>query len=130
MITIGEKIILGTTALFLSGLCLFSVMDFTTEATVLETAAPVTIVAETTTQIQADTPLTQEDIVPEIVLINLNTATLEELDQLPGIGETLAQRIIDHRTEYGDFETVADITAVSGIGETIFFNLELYACVE
>jgi competence protein ComEA len=50
-------------------------------------------------------------------LVNLNTATLEELEALPGIGPTLAQRIIDHRTRYGPFRTVEDLLDVSGIGE-------------
>lgn len=50
-------------------------------------------------------------------LINVNTATLEELDTLPGIGPKIAQAIIDYRTEYGDFEAPEDLLHVPGIGE-------------
>jgi competence protein ComEA len=56
--------------------------------------------------------------------ININTATLEELDSLPGIGPTLAQRIIDYRTENGPFTAIEDIMDVSGIGPVIFENIK------
>ena len=50
-------------------------------------------------------------------LININTATLDELESLPGIGPALGQRILDYRTEHGPFRTVDDLTNVSGIGD-------------
>lgn len=50
-------------------------------------------------------------------LVNVNTASADELETLPGIGEVLAQAIIDHRTEHGPFATVDDLVDVSGIGD-------------
>jgi len=51
--------------------------------------------------------------------ININTADLEALITLPGIGNIIGQRIIDYRSEYGDFLSIEDIMKVSGIKESI-----------
>ena len=50
-------------------------------------------------------------------LVNLNTATLDQLESLPGIGPALGQRILDYRQEHGPFRSVEDLLNVSGIGE-------------
>jgi competence protein ComEA len=48
--------------------------------------------------------------------VHLNTATLEELDSLPGVGPVTAQKILDYRQEHGSFTSVDELDAVSGIG--------------
>jgi competence ComEA-like helix-hairpin-helix protein len=60
---------------------------------------------------------TDEITAPTRVLINVNTATAEELETLTGIGPSLAQAIIDYRAEHGAFETAEDLLNVKGIGE-------------
>jgi competence protein ComEA len=48
--------------------------------------------------------------------VHLNTATLEQLDALPGVGPVTAQKILDYRTEHGSFQSIDELDAVSGIG--------------
>ena len=56
--------------------------------------------------------------------ININTATVSELTQLPGIGETIAQRIIEYRQTHGKFQKLDDITLVKGIGQKTFDKIK------
>lgn len=56
-------------------------------------------------------------------LININTATQEELESLPSIGEVRAQAIIAYREEHGGFRTTDELMEVSGIGEKIFADI-------
>ena len=48
--------------------------------------------------------------------VHLNTATLEQLDALPGVGPVTAQKILDYRQEHGAFASVDDLDAIPGIG--------------
>jgi competence protein ComEA len=56
--------------------------------------------------------------------VNLNTATLAQLDGLPGVGPVLAQRIIDFRLQHGGFKDVGELRQVDGIGEETFARLK------
>jgi competence protein ComEA len=56
-------------------------------------------------------------------LINVNTATATELEELPGVGEVIAQAIVDYRTENGPFTTVDQLIDVSGIGDATLENI-------
>lgn len=58
--------------------------------------------------------------------ININTANEEQLTQLPGIGPTLAKRIIAYREENGNFKSIDDLTEVYGIGTGILDNISPY----
>lgn len=55
--------------------------------------------------------------------INLNQATIAQLDTLPGVGPAIAQRIIDWRTANGPFRSLSDLTKISGIGEKLISGI-------
>lgn len=57
-------------------------------------------------------------------LVNINTASLDQLEALPGIGPVLAQRIVDYREQHGPFGSVQDLLNVSGIGDSHLADLE------
>ena len=62
--------------------------------------------------------------------LDLNRATAEELRQLTGVGEVLAERIVAYREEHGPFRRVEDITLVRGIGSAIYEANRDRLCVE
>ena len=75
----------------------------------------------------AEEPMLEEVLVEKSV--DINQASLEELDRLPGIGPALGQRIIDYREQNNGFYDIEEIMEVSGIGEKTFQKLEPYIYV-
>lgn len=73
----------------------------------------------------AQTPAPRSEAVAKAgqPVVNLNSATLVELQSLPGIGEKVAARIIDYRMKKGPFRKIEEIMNVQGIGEKSFLKL-------
>ncbi|MCP4423126.1 MAG: hypothetical protein GY803_01405 [Chloroflexi bacterium] len=92
-----------------------------------EVAAPAVIMDSRTTSVNVsgetsilgETAMTNND-----GLVNINAATLEELDTLPGIGPSTAQKILNYRDENGLFQAIEELMNVSGIGEAKFNNVK------
>jgi comEA protein len=70
------------------------------------------------------TQSTTESTEPQSLLLDLNTATLEQLDKLPGIGESKAKAILDYRLKRGRFKRVEELMDVKGIGEKMLEKLK------
>jgi len=62
-------------------------------------------------------------------IININNATQTELETLPGIGPSIALKIISYREENGNFSSIEDIKNVSGIGDNKFNNIKEFICI-
>lgn len=62
--------------------------------------------------------------------ININTASRDELMQLPGIGESKADSIVSYRNEYGGFKTIEDIMLIDGIKEAVYDKIKDYIRVQ
>lgn len=75
-------------------------------------------------------PVSNEPAGAAAAPVNLNTATLEQLDSLPGIGPAIGQRIIEYRESTGGFSSIEEITQVSGIGEATFAKIKDRITVE
>lgn len=78
----------------------------------------------TTNNKVVQTGLFSSSAVSSSSLININTATQDELDKLSGIGNTTANKIIEYREKNGGFKTKEDIMKVSGIGEAKFQKIK------
>ena len=62
--------------------------------------------------------------------VNINTATQSELENLPGVGEAIANRIIEYRQQNGKFNKIEDLQNVKGIGDAKFNNMKEYVIVQ
>ena len=108
--TKSEWVLLGITAAFL---CLVMALYGQDRAAV-----------EPGLTVQVETEVPAESLTPDLSPIDINAAGIEELDQLPGIGEVLAGRIIAYREANGPFESTEELLEVSGIGEAKLAELE------
>ena len=113
-ITKTEWLLLSLTGAFL---CVLLVLFFH-DRTELENAGVETV-----------TEVSQEEIQPDLTPLDLNTADVGELAELPGIGEELVRRVVEYREENGPFKEPEDIMKVSGIGEGKFAGLEGWIAV-
>ncbi|MFL6230533.1 MAG: ComEA family DNA-binding protein [Pyrinomonadaceae bacterium] len=80
--------------------------------------------------INAPPPQGAGDELKHAPLLNINRASREELARLPGIGEGLAARIVEHRERYGTFRRAEHLLSVRGISERRFEQLRALVTVE
>lgn len=73
---------------------------------------------------------TKQAVVNKPALLNINTASVEELQTLPNIGESTAQRIVDYRTQHGDFANVDALQNVRGIGSKTLEKLRPFVAAK
>ena len=84
----------------------------------------------------ADYGILDEDVAqnvslePQDVMVNINTASQLELQQIPGVGPAIAARIVEHRETHGYFRIIEDILDVSGIGPARFADMQDFLTVE
>ncbi len=110
-------------ASFLSTAILFAGISVAAPAVaspVDQSSVPLTDVAKKA----AAAPATQGKEKPAPAIVNINTATATELQTLPGIGASVATRILEYRQKNGGFKKVEDLMNIRGIGEKTFLKLK------
>lgn len=135
-----EQVLSVIALLLLTGVILYHVLSspLRYDVTVEEEVTTETVVATTAVSFSAETSSAPAEEPSSLTTapvttaapgidatgrVNLNTASLEDLKTLPGIGDSKAQAILEDRMENGPFSSIEDLTRVSGIGEKTFQNL-------
>ena len=114
----GQWIYFGTLFLFAAFLTVFFLWRNGGKALQIRTEHPVEITAAT------------EASTASVGKLDLNRATAEELETLPGVGPVLAERILTYRQEAGNFRSVEELLQVEGIGKARLEGLRDYVTVE
>lgn len=112
---------------------IFIALAFITFLVDRDESAAVTISTGGTASLEASASPTSDApsaTISPIALVNINTATVQELCALPGIGEELSERIVAYRGEHGTFKSTDEIMSVSGIGSKKYENLKSYITVD
>ena len=92
-------------------------------------AASSDIVTSSNIAVPSTTSKSSSKAIAISALININTASQTELEQLPGIGVAMSQRIIDYRTQNGNFDSIDELQNVKGIGPKVFAKIKDFITV-
>lgn len=106
----------------------FSVKEEEGQEETQETKTPETTKDEPRVTLSEEKPTVEEGS-KEVSKVNINTASIEELEALPGVGEDLAKEIVGFREEHGEFEKLEDLVEIKGIGPKKLENLKQYLTV-
>ncbi|NND73160.1 MAG: helix-hairpin-helix domain-containing protein [Rhodothermales bacterium] len=93
-------------------------------AAISDQANPDSGAVDSTVGIPAELPSSTDAYESVVTTVNINSANLEELTVLPGIGPAMAQRIIDYRDRFGPFKNKTELTAIRGIGAKTFERIK------